>query len=320
MNTTLLLAVCLIVGVVYIYTENMRQHFIHDLNNLKLENYDLKNKIKYLQSYKNDVSKTFKILDNDLMFIKENIKEQVKQNGTSSTHHIDTQLNIPNDRISLLTADTIQSLLNNISPPFEGEELQQTQSTLNSSVLNPLLSQNQVPNQVPHQVHNQVHNQVPNQVHNQVPSHTLTTNVQNGQTQERTPSVFGSMFNRVLSETTEPTLATVPVITELQFSINGTDYSRYLLNRQNQSQNNQSNQHRPVRTESPCHVSNSGNVNQESSSQQGSLKDLSNDTSNHVTKDLKKNIEQENEASSSHSPNMLNENKSNEIKNVTEVN
>ena len=48
---------------------------------------------------------------------------------------------------------------------------------------------------------------------------------------QRLPNVFGSVFNRILSES--PT----PIFTELQLSINGTDYSRYLINRNNRNNN-----------------------------------------------------------------------------------
>jgi hypothetical protein len=42
---------------------------------LDIENQKLKTKVKYLHNYKNDVSKTFKILDNELKIIKKNIPE-----------------------------------------------------------------------------------------------------------------------------------------------------------------------------------------------------------------------------------------------------
>ena len=49
-----------------------------DLSNenklLKQENKKLKTKIKYLENYKADVSKTFKILDNELVLINDRIK------------------------------------------------------------------------------------------------------------------------------------------------------------------------------------------------------------------------------------------------------
>ena len=46
---------------------------------LKEENTKLKSKIKYLELYKNDVSKTFKILDNELEVINEHLKNKQGQ-------------------------------------------------------------------------------------------------------------------------------------------------------------------------------------------------------------------------------------------------
>jgi len=42
---------------------------------LEIENQKMKTKIRYLQNYKTDVSKTFKILNNELSLIKENLPE-----------------------------------------------------------------------------------------------------------------------------------------------------------------------------------------------------------------------------------------------------
>ncbi len=57
-------------------------------NELVSENYQLNERIKELQAYRNDVSKTFQILDNELVLINDKINQQ--QNNNPDFH-----LNIP---------------------------------------------------------------------------------------------------------------------------------------------------------------------------------------------------------------------------------
>jgi hypothetical protein len=74
-----------------------QSEIIHENNLLKQESKKLKTRIKYLQKYKDDVSKTFRILDNELVLINEHIKrtpqseqltEQEQQHITSFTPSI----------------------------------------------------------------------------------------------------------------------------------------------------------------------------------------------------------------------------------------
>lgn len=53
-----------------------QSELMHENTKLKQENKKLKMRIKYLENYKNDVSKTFKILDNELGLINEHIKQR----------------------------------------------------------------------------------------------------------------------------------------------------------------------------------------------------------------------------------------------------
>ena len=46
------------------------------ISQLRNENLKLKSKLKYLQTYKNDVSKTFQILDNELVMINDKLKQE----------------------------------------------------------------------------------------------------------------------------------------------------------------------------------------------------------------------------------------------------
>lgn len=70
----------------YYFITSTNDHNIHStLYNenilLRRETKKLKTKIKYLERYKNDVSKTFKILDNELCLINNNINEHIKNNN-----------------------------------------------------------------------------------------------------------------------------------------------------------------------------------------------------------------------------------------------
>lgn len=93
----------------------MRQsELLHENAKLKQENKKLKLKLKYLENYKNDVSKTFKILDNELGLINEHIKtktgtttEQSEQNSSVPN------TNIPNSNSfrTSLTPNVLTSLI-----------------------------------------------------------------------------------------------------------------------------------------------------------------------------------------------------------------
>lgn len=69
------------------------------LYNLREINNKLKTKIKYLENYKNDVSKTFKILDTELVLINEHINDNKNNNlfETSVTPNILSSLLSPDN-------------------------------------------------------------------------------------------------------------------------------------------------------------------------------------------------------------------------------
>ncbi len=60
----------------YIPVMVRQSELMHENEVLKKENKKLKLRLKYLENYKNDVSKTFKILDNELGLINEHIKKR----------------------------------------------------------------------------------------------------------------------------------------------------------------------------------------------------------------------------------------------------
>jgi len=63
------------------------------------ENLRLKERLNDLQTYKNDVSKTFQILDNELVMINEHLKKQTPHENTTTP-----------GRISIMTPDLLSTL------------------------------------------------------------------------------------------------------------------------------------------------------------------------------------------------------------------
>jgi hypothetical protein len=120
---------CLVLGIVSWYYFNKFQDSEKEYNKLYkrfeqvyIENQKVKSRIKDLQSYKNDVSKTFKILDNELVMINDHLKKQ-NENVTPERQRPPLpprppaarsfyMRNIPNDNVSLLTPDLLTSLFN----------------------------------------------------------------------------------------------------------------------------------------------------------------------------------------------------------------
>ena len=120
---------CLVLGVVSWYYFNKFQDSEKEYNKLYkrfeqvyIENQKVKSRIKDLQSYKNDVSKTFKILDNELVMINDHLKKQ-NENVTPERQRPPLpprppaarsfyMRNIPNDNVSLLNPDLLTSLFN----------------------------------------------------------------------------------------------------------------------------------------------------------------------------------------------------------------
>ena len=91
-----------------------QSELLHENAKLKQENKKLKLKLKYLENYKNDVSKTFKILDNELGLINEHIK--TKTGATTEQSEQSTSVpntNIPNSNSfrTSLTPNVLSSLI-----------------------------------------------------------------------------------------------------------------------------------------------------------------------------------------------------------------
>lgn len=97
------------------FKESEKEYFkLHKkCSSLQSENCKLKNRLKDLQTYKNDVSKTFKILDNELLMINDQLQKQT-QNSSNNNPTIEDPLNF-NNRISILSPDILQSLFFNMN-------------------------------------------------------------------------------------------------------------------------------------------------------------------------------------------------------------
>ena len=91
---------------------------------LWIENQKLKTKVKELQMYKNDVSRTFKILDTELVLINEQLRQQnIIQNGLSTSLNDTITFDIDQNAITLMTPDILSNLMENMNQ----EQLQMEQ-------------------------------------------------------------------------------------------------------------------------------------------------------------------------------------------------
>jgi hypothetical protein len=156
--------------------EYSRLHKSYD--ELHIENKKMKSRVKDLQSYKNDVSKTFKILDNELLLINDHLKRNSDQNIQEARTNFPITSSIPigriplarvasftalpqNNNISLLTPELLTSLFNMNTEDF------------NNQMPNQQMPNHQVPDQQIHQVPDQQIHQVPDQQIHQVPDQQI---------------------------------------------------------------------------------------------------------------------------------------------------
>ena len=90
------------------------------ISRLKDENIKIKSELKYLHNYKNDVSKTFQILDNELVMI----NDRIKQTETVPSNQFSTQNQPRSSFQTSFNPSILNTLLNSASIPT-----QQTQPT-----------------------------------------------------------------------------------------------------------------------------------------------------------------------------------------------
>lgn len=129
-----------------------------------IENDNYKLRIKDLQKYKNDVSKTFKILDNELTHINNHVEKQTQMN----------RQNMETNNVNLLTADMLNNLINNMNqeslfPSISHINLntvrRPTTNTVNerNSTENNISNRNEVPDEVAGENTSEVPDEVTNE-------------------------------------------------------------------------------------------------------------------------------------------------------------
>ena len=83
--TSLYVIICILFVLLFFYYNQYTELYTTNQKNIETLKH-LKSKVKYLQTYKNDISKTFKILNNELTYINEKISNtQTNQNISSLT-------------------------------------------------------------------------------------------------------------------------------------------------------------------------------------------------------------------------------------------
>lgn len=127
---TIIISLCITYFYYTKYKEYEREFYIlnkkHDKAIVENDNYKLR--IKDLQKYKNDVSKTFKILDNELNHINNHVERQnqlqlQRQNNDSNFNNV-----------NLLTTDILTNLINNMNQEYSTPQNTQLEETINETI------------------------------------------------------------------------------------------------------------------------------------------------------------------------------------------
>lgn len=117
-NTILLFVLVGFIAFYYFnkFQESEREYIkLHSsLKDMYNENQNMKLKIKELQAYKDDVSKTFKILDNELVMINNHL--QRRQPIPQQQQQVQVPLQQSSSRVSLLTPELLNTVFFDITP------------------------------------------------------------------------------------------------------------------------------------------------------------------------------------------------------------
>ena len=130
-NFSLLIIIVLLTTSWYYYTkykesEKINNQIQYNVNKITMENSNYRTRIKDLQKYKNDVSKTFKILDTELTNINNHVEKSHNHFQLSSNPISTSRINSPgheltshiNNRVNLLTPDMLNNLIDNMNQEF----------------------------------------------------------------------------------------------------------------------------------------------------------------------------------------------------------
>lgn len=120
-NTVLLFVLVGFIAFYYFnkFQESEREYIkLHSsLKDMYNENQNMKLKVKELQAYKNDVSKTFKILDNELVMINDHLQRRQQPSSLQQPSLQQQQpLQQASSRVSLLTPELLNTVFFDITP------------------------------------------------------------------------------------------------------------------------------------------------------------------------------------------------------------
>jgi septal ring factor EnvC (AmiA/AmiB activator) len=240
---------CLILGLISWYYFNKFQDSEKEYNKLHkrfeqvyMENQGFKSRIKDLQSYKNDVSKTFKILDNELVMINDHLKRQNENESGASARQRPPlpprpqvarsfyMRNIPNNNVSLLTPDLLTSLFNmNTSEGTLSDEIFRRQGIFGNN-----LSQTS-PQQQTQQMQPQTNQQLQQQTQQTQPQ---TDQQLQEQTDQQLQEQTDQQLQEPVGEQTDQQLQTQEMTEKLDLNIdmdkigmgdNVGDYDKYIM-------------------------------------------------------------------------------------------
>lgn len=101
----------------YYETKRSQKRIFDKLSFLWIENQKLKTRLKELQTYKNDVSRTFKILDTELVLINEQLRQQNIIQNEPLTFDLDE------NAITLMTPQILTNLIENMNQEDPQQEI-----------------------------------------------------------------------------------------------------------------------------------------------------------------------------------------------------
>jgi|694.fasta_scaffold01547_10 hypothetical protein len=260
MSSQLPTIICVVFGIISWYyfnkfLESEREYSkLHKrFDNLYVENQKVRTRVKDLQSYKTDVSKTFQILDNELVMINDHLQKRNDRGGNQVRNivsnanagqqpsipihttiqtsripltRISSFANMPTNNVSLLTPELLSSLFN-----MNTEELRQSVSQQppqqQGTQQPPQQQQQQPPQQQPQQQPQQPPQQPPQQQPQQPPQQSVTqTNVDSIERGENTLKIDEKQDD----ETEDKYDGGLQFTSSYDISAGNSGYDQYLLN------------------------------------------------------------------------------------------
>lgn len=214
-----------------------QSELIQENSQLKQDNKKLKLRVKYLENYKNDVSKTFKILDNELLLINEHIKQNRQANTTTTTPQEE-----PNTFQTNLTPSVLHSLIRNSNESLQSDNL--FNNIFNRFLTGDMNFAEQLPpnNTTTHQ-ENQQQEPQPQQNQQQEPQELQLQQPQPQELQQEQSETEQSQTQPQTEPLREQSNNVPQSQASLRFSVNylplNTEYRQFLIRRNNNNNNSQ---------------------------------------------------------------------------------